>query len=251
MLGNIGERIKEFRKRQGLTQRELAARIGTTQQNLAQYENGKRRPKPETVQRIAKALDIPETFLTREDAINLFTGSYNLEYSEMMKKRAESVSAISALNEQLQRIYNASGTDEGKENAISLTKKYIEMHRENINFIDSITENDNALIYCFHLLNYDGQEKALAYIIDLLKIPEYKSFETIAEFKKAHKQSSSPDSTNKSKVANPDLSKGLSETETPDSPDNNTVADPDAIDKGVHGMDAPNQGTPDKKHSPD
>ena len=180
MLGNIGERIKEFRKRQGLTQRELAARIGTTQQNLAQYENGKRRPKPETVQRIAKALDIPETFLTREDAINLFTGSYNLEYSEMMKKRAESVSAISALNEQLQRIYNASGTDEGKENAISLTKKYIEMHRENINFIDSITENDNALIYCFHLLNYDGQEKALAYIIDLLKIPEYKSFETIA-----------------------------------------------------------------------
>lgn len=230
MLGNIGERIKEFRKRQGLTQRELASRIGTTQQNLAQYENGKRRPKPETIQRIAKALDIPESFLTREDAINLFTSGYNLEYSEMMQKRAESVSAISALNEHLKRISNSSGTDEGKENAISLTEKYIEMHHENINLIDSMTANDSALLYCFHLLNGNGQEKALAYIIDLLKIPEYKRFDTIAEFKKAHKQSSSSDS-----------------------PDDNTVGKPDGIDKGVgkistpDNKDAPNQGTLDKR----
>lgn len=52
------EKIKNARLQAGLTQKELAKRLGTSQQNIAQYENGKRVPKIETLQKIAKALKV-------------------------------------------------------------------------------------------------------------------------------------------------------------------------------------------------
>lgn len=53
----LGENIKAFRKKRGLSQRELGERIGMTQQQIAQYENSTRTPKVETIQRLAQALD--------------------------------------------------------------------------------------------------------------------------------------------------------------------------------------------------
>lgn len=52
------EKIKNARLQAGLTQKELAKRLGTSQQNIAQYETGKRVPKIETLQKIAKALKV-------------------------------------------------------------------------------------------------------------------------------------------------------------------------------------------------
>lgn len=54
----IGDNIKRLRNSKNITQKELAERLGTSQQNLAQYENGKRNPKIETLQKIATALDV-------------------------------------------------------------------------------------------------------------------------------------------------------------------------------------------------
>lgn len=54
----IGDKIKEARKKAGITQQELANRLETTPQNLSQYENGKRQPKLETLDKIATALGI-------------------------------------------------------------------------------------------------------------------------------------------------------------------------------------------------
>ena len=54
----IGDNIKRLRNFKNITQKELAERLGTSQQNLAQYENGKRNPKLETLQKIAKALEV-------------------------------------------------------------------------------------------------------------------------------------------------------------------------------------------------
>lgn len=53
-----GEKIKTIRKKRGLTQRELARKLGTTPQNLAQYENNKRNPKYWTLRNIAEALQV-------------------------------------------------------------------------------------------------------------------------------------------------------------------------------------------------
>lgn len=53
-----GEKIRELRKAQGLTQEELAQKIGIKRGTLAQYETGKRSPKRETLERFAKALNV-------------------------------------------------------------------------------------------------------------------------------------------------------------------------------------------------
>lgn len=54
----IGERIRELRKQQGLTQAELASRLNIPYQSIGQWERGIRNPKPDTIARIAAALNV-------------------------------------------------------------------------------------------------------------------------------------------------------------------------------------------------
>lgn len=55
----IKSRIKEARKKRGLTQKQLAEKLGVSTAMIAQYETGKRNPKIQTLEKIASALDIP------------------------------------------------------------------------------------------------------------------------------------------------------------------------------------------------
>jgi transcriptional regulator with XRE-family HTH domain len=61
MLTNeeIGDRLREFRKRRGLTQEQLAEKIGVTFQQIQQYENGSSRLNSDRLQQVAIALEIP------------------------------------------------------------------------------------------------------------------------------------------------------------------------------------------------
>ena len=54
----IAERVRQARKRRGLTQVELAARIGSTQPALARLEAGGVTPSLDTLHRIAEALGL-------------------------------------------------------------------------------------------------------------------------------------------------------------------------------------------------
>ena len=54
----VGEKIKSARQRASLKQKELAARLGVTYVNISQWESGRRKPKFETLQRIADVLNI-------------------------------------------------------------------------------------------------------------------------------------------------------------------------------------------------
>ena len=58
-----GEMIKAARRKAGLTQAQLAEKLGIAYQTVAQWENDLRNPKLDTLQRIAAALDIPVTEL--------------------------------------------------------------------------------------------------------------------------------------------------------------------------------------------
>lgn len=51
-------RIREFREKEGLTQIELAARIGTNPATLCRWEKGLRSPRISWVAKIAKALGV-------------------------------------------------------------------------------------------------------------------------------------------------------------------------------------------------
>ena len=75
---DTGKRIKEIRKANGITQKELSEKLGTSQQNIAQYENGKRQPKFETLRRIAKALDVGLDEFMSDTELSLFEGMADL-----------------------------------------------------------------------------------------------------------------------------------------------------------------------------
>jgi transcriptional regulator with XRE-family HTH domain len=54
----LGRRLAQLRKQRGLSQEELARRVGTNQVVISGYENGKLRLFAETAVRFAAALDI-------------------------------------------------------------------------------------------------------------------------------------------------------------------------------------------------
>ena len=52
------EKIKQARKKAGLTQEELALKLGVSQAMISAYEKGLRNPKWETIRSIANALGV-------------------------------------------------------------------------------------------------------------------------------------------------------------------------------------------------
>ena len=55
---NIGENIKQARKKKGYTQKQLAEKCNMYESQIRKYELGNANPKIETLQKIANALDI-------------------------------------------------------------------------------------------------------------------------------------------------------------------------------------------------
>ena len=60
---SFSELLKECRKKQGVSQAELAARLGVTQQAVGKWESGKSSPDPSTVARIAELLNTTADYL--------------------------------------------------------------------------------------------------------------------------------------------------------------------------------------------
>lgn len=54
----LGEQIRALREAHGLSQTELAGRMGTTQPAIARLEAGRVAPRLETLDRVAEALDV-------------------------------------------------------------------------------------------------------------------------------------------------------------------------------------------------
>ena len=59
----LKDRIRTIRKAQNLTQKDFAARIGTTQNVLANYETGRRNPSASVINNICKTFRVNETWL--------------------------------------------------------------------------------------------------------------------------------------------------------------------------------------------
>ena len=65
-----GEAIRFFRKRRGLTQKELSKKANISEIALRKYELGTLRPKKETIDKIANALDMD--YIYKEDGEAMF-----------------------------------------------------------------------------------------------------------------------------------------------------------------------------------
>lgn len=59
----MGERIKELRMALGLTQQEFADRVGTTRNNIAGYETGRRLPSEAVINLIVVKLNVSESWI--------------------------------------------------------------------------------------------------------------------------------------------------------------------------------------------
>ena len=64
-----GEKIKEIRKKRGLTQKQLGDLCGMADSAIRRYENGRANPKIETLRKIADALEVNVTELLNEGDI--------------------------------------------------------------------------------------------------------------------------------------------------------------------------------------
>ena len=60
---SFSELLKQCRKKQGVSQAELAAKLGVTQQAVGKWESGKSSPDPSTVARIAELLNTTADYL--------------------------------------------------------------------------------------------------------------------------------------------------------------------------------------------
>ncbi len=63
----IGERLRQFRKRRGLTQEQLAVMVEVTFQQIQKYENGSTRLNTDKLQAVAEALSVPVAAFFEED----------------------------------------------------------------------------------------------------------------------------------------------------------------------------------------
>ena len=104
----MGERIKKLRKYFDLTQKEFAERIGSTQNNIANYETGRRTPSAAAVNNICKTFGVAEEWLrtgegemiipvTPEENIAAFVGEVLSNRDDNFKKRF--INMLSSLND--------------------------------------------------------------------------------------------------------------------------------------------------------
>ncbi|MBO0466650.1 helix-turn-helix transcriptional regulator [Enterococcus plantarum] len=70
--------IKEYRKKLGWTQKQLANKIHTSQQAIARWEKGITEPRTDNLQLLSKALGAPLSHFIDKD-----TSSYDKEYNAL------------------------------------------------------------------------------------------------------------------------------------------------------------------------
>lgn len=153
---DYGANIKVARKAAGLTQKQLADRLGISFVNISQLENNQRTPSMATLQRLADALGIHIFDLT---GIGPEMDKYKVEIAWKTgthpsdEKRKELEKAFSAGPRAL---YDELGDEEKQEFWTILMKP---LHAQ--------------LNEAFERLNEDGQEVAVQRVQELGRIPEY------------------------------------------------------------------------------
>ena len=89
-MNTLNERIKKLRKGLDLTQQEFADRLGTTRNNIAGYEVGRRSPSEAVISLICKTFNVSETWLRTGEG-EMFVPSPNGVLDELSQKSGLSV----------------------------------------------------------------------------------------------------------------------------------------------------------------
>lgn len=92
LMSNFGKRLREARDAKGWTQEQLAERLKLAQAFISQLENGRRRPTPMLVKRIAATLEVePDLLLSDEEQADVKVA---LIHRKLQSLSAESLDKI-------------------------------------------------------------------------------------------------------------------------------------------------------------
>ena len=150
-----GQNIHHFRLLKQMPQAQLADAIGTTTQNISQYERGVRNPKLETLRKIALALDCNISDLDSSLSSILADAVFSPE------SRAE---LSDAANNMMVALYGTA--DEWKARKAVFAR-----------WVDTLSEDDKKSVFdiikYLQNLNSEGKITAAERVEELTQIPKY------------------------------------------------------------------------------
>ena len=192
----IGQRIREERKRQGLTMAQLGEKMGISGSLVGRYERNEENPKIETVERFANALGVLVSSLY-SDPEEAYDVEYRLINSNSESFQARILRAIEDLSAELDyEIYvrGASTADDRKKlrdeylpriaNAYNIPEETFKSFYNNflerwfdygVIASDSFFEAEQKAVFFMRMLNETGQEAALRHLEELAQIPAYQA----------------------------------------------------------------------------
>jgi len=91
-MSSLGQKITELLKEKGITQRELASRIESTEMTVSRYVRDERQPKAETLARIAQVLNTTTDDLLGRDILKDDEGEF-LKIHRLIARNASKMSA--------------------------------------------------------------------------------------------------------------------------------------------------------------
>lgn len=106
-METIADRIKYAMEKQGIKQSELVSKTGIGKSSISTYLSGDYEPKQKNIYKIAKALDVNESWLMGEDV-----PMERLNMDEVMRAIRDYNKAVDAAADNLGIGVNVAGTDE-------------------------------------------------------------------------------------------------------------------------------------------
>ena len=138
-MATIGENIRRYRKLRGLTQEELAKKIGVSTMSIRRYESGDRLLPEKVLSAIATALNIGVTFLLPPD----------IYWEDEIGEHMEPQTKIGR---------------KAKEQGVSVEEYIARFVKES---------NRGNLLDAYNSLNDEGQKVAVERVTELTEIPKY------------------------------------------------------------------------------
>lgn len=174
---SMGEQIRAMRQIRGLTQKELGQKLGLSFQSVAQWENGLRCPKIETLKRIADALEMPVgAFLPSmgigESAgrrIKMARERQNMTQKELAEKMGTTSQNISQYERNI--INPKPETIKKFADALGVDARWLEVGEYEDN---SLSGEEQQLLRYFRIMSPEGQRVALERMDELSQHPRYK-----------------------------------------------------------------------------
>ena len=176
-----GQRIKAARKSAGMTQEELGQKLGVSGSAIAQYETDKRKPKMETLRRIADALGIQPWELDGQvkDMSNILMFiSQQIALNRAIKEDCGDTPLAALRNTELGDYIDSMDEDSVETSLFNILNTCF---AQEVSTHSSQTDIVTELLSFFDQLNPDGQQKAVERVGELTELPRYRADTPIPE----------------------------------------------------------------------